>query len=599
MKIQIKQPFKSLVANKEVELPDFCVLTGKNGSGKSHFLESMTMNGVTNILDENGGIINSSDVKYVRFNGLNPQFDKACDSQILKENLNQYIQAYKQVLPNLKQPDAINKLWIWEDVRSHYGISPHVLRELVKRVAQRVNKEIYDVTEDDIRWHADIAGIDSNDAFKGQFAKIFKAYQIRVEENIYHIFRNKEYGDHFKTFSEEEFEKTFGPKPWVIVDNLLKEARIPYSVSNPEGSDRDSTFTFSLNDYEKGIEIQPTDLSTGEKVMMSLALAIYNSGKDNIKNKVLLIDEPDAALHPEFSNFLLTAIKRNIVDGAGVKVIITTHSPTTVAMAEDEWIYEMDKEEKIPKKVTKQKALSFLTADIPSLRVSIDKRRIVFVEGPLDAEYYERIFSLLNQIMQLDIQPSFFAPHCKEGPNCSDVKYLLEKLGELNDVYGVVDYDGSNSSSDNLLVMGEGGSCRYTKENYIFDPIYVGLAILRDGIESCPIAVGYSSFDAASNDEKQSLIDWVMDELNLNQGTRVSYTTMSGENFLISSDWLNCKGHDLEDKIVKKWHTFERLKNGCNNKGSDAVKYALIKKVISDKKQYLSKDFELLFRRMV
>ena len=74
---------------------------------------------------------------------------------------------------------------------------------------------------------------------------------------------------------------------------------------------------------------------------------------------------------------------------------------------------------------------------------------------------------------------------------------------------------------------------------------------------------------------------------------------MSGENFLISSDWLNCKGHDLEDKIVKKWHTFERLKNGCNNKGSDAVKYALIKKVISDKKQYLSKDFELLFRRMV
>ena len=75
MKIQIRQSFKSLIANKEVELPDFCVLTGKNGSGKSHFLESMTMNGVTTILYETGENINLSDVRYDRFNVVNPQID--------------------------------------------------------------------------------------------------------------------------------------------------------------------------------------------------------------------------------------------------------------------------------------------------------------------------------------------------------------------------------------------------------------------------------------------------------------------------------------------------------------------------------------------
>ena len=58
MRIQIKQPFKSLVADKEVDLPVFCVLTGKNGSGKSHFLESMKMGGVTDIFDEKGEKIN-------------------------------------------------------------------------------------------------------------------------------------------------------------------------------------------------------------------------------------------------------------------------------------------------------------------------------------------------------------------------------------------------------------------------------------------------------------------------------------------------------------------------------------------------------------
>ena len=125
---------------------------------------------------------------------------------------------------------------------------------------------------------------------------------------------------------------------------------------------------------------------------MSLAMAIYNSAKKNIKNKILLIDEPDAALHPQFSKFLLETIKTYIVNKAGVKVIITTHSPTTVAMADEESIFEMNLEEKIPHKVSKEKALSILCEGIPSLRVSIDKQRVVFVESSYDAENYHKIF---------------------------------------------------------------------------------------------------------------------------------------------------------------------------------------------------------------
>ena len=298
MKILIKQNFKSLVANKEVELPNFCILTGKNGSGKSHFLEALEKNGIANILDEEEKMINFSDVRYIRFNQLNPQIESTCDRQHLNQNLNQYIQAFRQILPNLKQPNVENNSRVWENGAISFGINSSVLKNLVFRVARRAEKEIRDVTEDDIRWFRDDFDIDPNDAFSGQFAKIFKAYQIRLEENEYHIFRNKERGEHNKVLSDEGFFKMFGPKPWNIVNGLLKDANIPYSVSNPEGSDRDSTFTFSLIDHEKGIKINPSDLSTGEKVLMSLALAIYNSNKDSIKNKVLLIDEPDVALHP-------------------------------------------------------------------------------------------------------------------------------------------------------------------------------------------------------------------------------------------------------------------------------------------------------------
>ena len=596
MKIQIKQSFKSLIANKEVELPDFCVLTGKNGSGKSHFLESLAVNGIANIMDEKGEIINSSDARYIRFNDLNPKIETTCDSQYLKENLKKYIQAFKQIQPNLKQTDIENNVWMMNHV-SHLGVNINILRKLIKKVAQRINKKNCDITESDIRWFMDFSDLEENDAFKSQFAKIFKAYQIKLEENEYHAFRNDRYGESNKIFSNKEFIETFGPKPWTIVNNLLKDARIPYSVSDPEGSDRDSAFNFTLNDYEKGIVIQPEALSTDEKVLMSLALAIYNSEKNNIKNKVLLIDEPDAALHPEFSNFLLTAIKKHIVDGAGVKVIITTHSPTTVAMAEDEWIYEMDKEEKIPKKVTKQKALSILTADIPSLRVSIDKRWVVFVESDYDAANYEKIFELVNPKIKLDIQPAFFAPHNKNGSSCSDVKELMAKLVGTNGVYGVVDYDGGNNvSSEKVKVMGENGERRYTIENYIFDPIFVGLAVLRDNIAPNAPQIDYAHFDDLETIAKQGLIDWVMNELGLNNGSRVKYETISGEILEINSDWVQLKGHALEDKILNKWPAFNRLKQG--NKGDNALKSTLLNTVIKNYPQYLSMDFKRLFESL-
>lgn len=594
MKIQIKQAFKSLVANKEVELPDFCVLTGKNGSGKSHFLEALTINGVANILDEDESAINFSDIRYIRFNELNPKIESTSDRQHINQNLNQYIQAFKQIVPNLKLPDINKNSWIWENA-SHHGVIPNVLKNLVFRVAQRANKEICDVTEDDIRWFMDVSDIDTNDAFSGQFAKIFKAYQIRLEENEYHIFRNNEKGDHFKVLSDEEFLKAFGPKPWNVVNGLLNDANIPYSVSNPEGSDRDSTFTFSLNDYEKGIKINPSDLSTGEKVLMSLAIAIYNSNKDNLKNKILLIDEPDAALHPEFSKFLLTAIKKHIVDGAGVKVVITTHSPTTVTMADEDWLYEMNKNEKIPQKVSKQQALSILTADIPSLRVSINNRKIVFVESHYDADNYERIFELLNPKIGFGIQATFHAPHNRDGSSCTDVIELMNKLGETEGVYGVIDYDGHNKSSDKIKVMGDNGEHRYTIENYVFDPIFVGLAIIRDNLAENAPKIDYVHFEQTESTTKQSLIDWVIGELDLNKGSRVQYEVISGEKFEINSDWVQVKGHGLENKILAKWAAFHRIKRG---NGNNAIKSALLSSVIRDYPQYLSKDFKNLFENL-
>lgn len=603
MRIKIKTKFKSLIAGKEVELPDFCVLTGKNGSGKSHFLESLTQQNYSTVfIDEQQ--ISVDKIKYIAFNGLNPQINPNCTKDTINQIISNFWNFFMRIqrdanrqlqLPNEQKDSNMNNMW------QNYG-GDQKLNEAYKiaanNLSKRLNKNLCLLNEDDVRQNIDVADLTPKDTFSGEFATIFKSYYIAYDNNQYKIFQNKEHGHNYKVYTDDDFFNSFGPKPWDFVNQILSAANLPYEVNSPEGTDRDTTFHFVLRDPDKNIEIQPADLSTGEKVLMSLAMAIYNSAEKNIKNKILLIDEPDAALHPQFSKFLLETIKTYIVNEAGVKVIITTHSPTTVAMADEESIYEMNREEKIPLKVSKARALSILCEGIPSLRVSIDKQRIVFVESNYDAENYHKIFDLVKQNHSYDIQPVFHAANPHNGSNCDDVRDLLDKLNTTPGVYGIIDYDNHASSTDKIIVLGEGGESRYTIENYILDPIFIGLLLLRDNLSDNPIPVDckYIDFKNATDEQYQNLITWVYTELGYSNEL-VTYTTISGKNFKISKDWIEKPGHNIETDIRNKWLKLGQITRG--NAGDNALKKAVIDKVISDYPEYLSKDFIDLFNSLI
>lgn len=603
MRIKIKTKFKSLIAGKEVELPDFCVLTGKNGSGKSHFLESLTQQDYSTVFI-NEQQISVDKIKYIAFNGLNPQINPNCTKDTINKIISNFWTFFMRLqrdanrqlqLPNEQKDSNMNNMW------QNYG-GDQKLNEAYKiaanNLSKRLNKNLCLLNEDDVRQNIDVADLTPKDTFSGEFATIFKSYYIAYDNNQYKIFQNKEHGHNYKVYTDDDFFNSFGPKPWDFVNQILNAANLPYEVNSPEGTDRDTTFHFVLRDPDRNIEIQPADLSTGEKVLMSLAMAIYNSAEKNIKNKILLIDEPDAALHPQFSKFLLETIKTYIVNEAGVKVIITTHSPTTVAMADEESIYEMNREEKIPLKVSKARALSILCEGIPSLRVSIDKQRIVFVESNYDAENYHKIFDLVKQNHSYDIQPVFHAANPHNGSNCDDVKDLLDKLNTTPGVYGIIDYDNHASSTDKIIVLGEGGESRYTIENYILDPIFIGLLLLRDNLSDNPIPVDckYIDFKNATDEQYQNLITWVYTELGYSNEL-VTYTTISGKNFKISKDWIEKPGHNIETDIRNKWLKLGQITRG--NAGDNALKKVVIDKVISDYPEYLSKDFIDLFNSLI
>jgi hypothetical protein len=245
-----------------------------------------------------------------------------------------------------------------------------------------------------------------------------------------------------------------------------------------------------------------------------------------------------------------------------VKVIITTHSPTTVAMSNEESLYQMDKNIGYPLKATKTAAINILTKGLYNIRISAENRRQIFVEDKYDIEYYERIYPLLD--CKNTITPCFLAPHSGNGTNCTDVIDIVTKLSEMgNDlVYGIIDYDNTNHTTERIKVLGENN--RYAIENFIFDPIYVGLLLFRCKIieiSSLGLSVSkYPDLNKATQSDFQKIIDYVMDELGFGITKKIQYQTRNGMMFNVSKEYFTIQGHELETKLVTKWPQLNGIK---------------------------------------
>lgn len=589
MKISIHKTYKSIKAPQEFELPDFVVLTGRNGSGKSHLMEAMSSSIYGNISSGEKSYIN---VKYIGFNGLNPQVISDC--------------RYMELTNQKKQEwnDLIQKINRYK--KNHVDFATYINNYIANKINERkilsfwYNKTGGDfdkLTED---FFSDNYEISSNEMFASQFASIFKLYHIRLVDNKINKFLNETEGEHNKVYSDEEFEKVYGPKPWDLINKMLSNAHLSYRVNHPEGNNKELDFHLCLKDINTKTEIQVNDLSTGEKVLMSLALSIYNSKEELARPDVLLLDEPDAPLHPEYSRVLVSAIENSIVKEAGVKVVMSTHSPTTVAIAQEDSLYRMNKETCRPEKITKQQAVNILVQDLDNIRLSFENRRQVFVESKYDTQYYKRLFGLVSQKFDLPTLPQFLPPRSSEGANCDEVSEIVNALrGYGNDlVYGIKDFDNKNHSSQYVLVLGE--NKRYAIDNYIFDPIYVAYLLIRENIIKAE-DVGlppftYVDLSKLNDNQIQILINYILGRLGLLSANEIDYKTLGGKCYKITQDYCTIQGHELESKIISTWPNLNSITRGG---GDNKLKNHVLDTVCKEYPDFISMDFVDLFNKIV
>lgn len=93
------------------------------------------------------------------------------------------------------------------------------------------------------------------------------------------------------------------------------------TVINDDIVEKDNRYVYSSD----GLEL--SNLATGAKIFLVLKILLMN-GSIN-KNTILILDEPESHLHPEWQNLFAQVITL-LVKEMGIKVVLTSHSPNFV-----------------------------------------------------------------------------------------------------------------------------------------------------------------------------------------------------------------------------------------------------------------------------
>lgn len=221
------------------------------------------------------------------------------------------------------------------------------------------------------------------------------------------------------------------------------------------------TNEFNVFITKQGTSFSVDDASSGEKELLTYIFAIYAL---NVRNAVIIVDEPELHLHPRWQRIMYDMFLR-MSDETGNQFILATHSPTFIT---SESICHVSRvwSEKQRSRVLR------LAGDLPqsnhllSIINAQNNERIFFcdavflVEGISDRLFYSKVFETINtieghkitgKVMEvIDVGgKGFFAPYCQVLAACgiphaiaADRDYLQEVgSGDVKALFSVNNRD--------------------------------------------------------------------------------------------------------------------------------------------------------------
>jgi AAA15 family ATPase/GTPase len=610
MRIKYTSTYKSLGSFESEQLEKLCIITGKNGSGKTqlvqlfktkqaqHFPEFVIEPNAMKIQVEDLEVKNFSGVDYTIWkNTLSDKFGpvKNLGSGILdvlkileSKGIDLYSATPENVSEIVSEKNVPESTLVQLKSRFQSNHPTHLYRNLIydfllrqkrliallKYTAETLHKDLEDIGEDDlIRIDYPENLIDAGDLFANKIELVFYSYQKRRKQNLTAFVQKTEFKEENDSIPDPEFVKRY-PSPVSLINTILEKYKSKYEFeeANIREFNENNRKELTLKNRTTGVHVNPVDLSSGEKVIIGLILKLFQTNyfNDLTFPDLIVLDEPDAYLHPEMSKLLIEVLYEIFVLQFGINVIFTTHSPSTIAVAPEDCIYELKNEPMTSlKKVSKNEALKILTENIPTLSIDYKNHKQVFVESPTDAYYYQGLFNRIKT----DKKPVFNLYFISTGygkSNCSQVIELTNSLRKAGNTtsYGILDWDAGNKPADNIYV--HGFENKYSIENFIYNPLYLLILFIEEGCSNDVSELGfdktYNQYDLVKEPEEnlQKYIEWFFKKIQ-EKSSSYKYENPGANEFaggkvIQIPKWYNhANGHKILEPLLKK--TFPSLNN--------------------------------------
>lgn len=442
MIIKYQSDYNSIKRFPDIEINDFSIFTGKNGSGKTHILNAIKLGNI--IVDD----INPNEILYLDYSGFAYNFQTTTTTETSSK-----ISAWNR-LNNQNGNDIMFQLKNTENVIASY-------KDFIEKIAETKDKPIFELTIDDLSGVENKVAFDTLSQYKAQISNIFDNQNYVNDDIAYSLYDSvvvkskkflstlKQYEfvslyqkgaiggrkilsdlsniflDYYKKRSRNVWAKAEGKKslddkefilinglpPWELVRSILDSFDLGFKINDPSEEDTDpydGSFQIKFKNVRRGNTNVPWEaLSSGEQILITLVNAIYTSNKKGKLPKLLLLDEIDGPLNPSILRKFIEYIENSFVQ-KGIKTIIATHSPSTVALAPDNSIYAINTLSEIPiNNVDVNKAIRLLSegfitlADLLQLE-KITASKIIISEGR-NYNYIERAKQYCYSKEDLDI----------------------------------------------------------------------------------------------------------------------------------------------------------------------------------------------------
>jgi hypothetical protein len=629
MHLHLAQPFLSLTDFPDCEIPDLTIIHGQNGAGKTHMLKALEAGFYLQASEGDKALscLYASDfgetdpLKYDgfqtnQFHAGNLELIKKTysENQILSEIIEKYIDKDQRwafgytgydfavgfsAVPHLRDLAIAKAMSEKSELVDDLNRSVIVLLrrdnvDLSNRLEKAINFlgiSISDIKIEDLyddQWNP----IDSS-MLSPRIGYLFRRYwNLWISHKQLQI-RSKSLGGDVP--NDKDFEEKHGSAPWTSYNDRLSDLGIEFSFSDPP---EDYTLPWNLYLVKDGIKVGVGEISSGERVILNLALSTLAKEDKKFqmhKPDLILLDEPDAHLHPSLVKKMFDRVIYPLVRD-GTKIIITTHSPTTIAQSPEGAIFEKITNGGIVH-TTKQGAIDRLLVGVPHISINPTGRRQVFVESTEDEIIYQEIYDNIRNELKNDRSLTFIGVGKEKDGGKDNLKKTVRRLRDSGNIgiYGIVDWDGVELSKNYIFVSCEGEF--RSIENVTLNPLIIGAMLVRDGGLEEFSSWKFVNLQSASESCLQELSDRVSSRLiGMDSGENISVPLMGGLSINIPTILCSMNGHEYEGMLLEK---FPKLKAVQNLAPSKSLKRFAVKSIICEIPVLCPKSLGALFQNIL